>query len=91
MSLATVYTTLAALAKTGNVLELTMDPDKKRYDPQTTSHNHLICVSCKRIVDLPGSIHTELPDEGISDFTIIESHVEAYGLCPKCKAIKNNV
>ncbi|MGC1454926.1 MAG: transcriptional repressor, partial [Nitrospirota bacterium] len=32
MSLATVYTTLAALKERGVVLELTMDPDKKRYD-----------------------------------------------------------
>ena len=35
MSLATVYTTLAALKERGNVLELTVDPDKKRYDPTT--------------------------------------------------------
>jgi len=35
MSMATVYTTLAALKQRGNVLELTVDPDKKRYDPTT--------------------------------------------------------
>jgi Fur family peroxide stress response transcriptional regulator len=89
MSLATVYTTLAALAKTGNVLELTVDPDKKRYDPQTGNHDHLICISCKRIVDIPGAILPELPDGVKNDFTIIETHVEVYGLCPHCKTTAN--
>jgi Fur family peroxide stress response transcriptional regulator len=85
MSLATVYTTLSALKEKGNVLELTLDPDKKRYDPETGLHNHLICVSCRRIVDVPDDVHVDLPDSVKQDFAIIKRHVEFYGLCPKCK------
>jgi Fur family peroxide stress response transcriptional regulator len=85
MSLATVYSTLSALKEKGNVLELTLDPDKKRYDPETTLHNHLICVVCKRIVDVPEEYQLELPESARQDFSVIKSHVEFYGLCPKCK------
>jgi Fur family peroxide stress response transcriptional regulator len=85
MSLATVYSTLSVLKEKGNVLELTLDPDKKRYDPETSLHNHLICVSCKRIVDVPEGSPLELPESARQDFSVIKSHVEFYGLCPKCK------
>jgi len=85
MSLATVYTTLAALKERGVVLELTMDPDKKRYDPATEDHNHLICINCKRIVDIPGEHRIDLPESAKQDFTVIKSHLEVHGLCPECK------
>jgi Fur family peroxide stress response transcriptional regulator len=85
LSLATVYTTLGALKEKGKVLELTIDPGKKRYDPETSKHNHLICVSCKRIIDLPASNLIDFPEAHGQDFSIIESHVEYYGHCPQCK------
>ena len=33
MSLATVYNTLKVLKRTGNISELSIDSDKKRFDP----------------------------------------------------------
>jgi len=85
MSVATVYTTLAALKEKGTVLELTVDPDKKRYDPTTENHNHLICISCKRIVDIPGEHQLDLSEIAKQNFTVIKSHLEVHGLCPECK------
>lgn len=85
MSFATVYTTLSALRDKGNVLELTIDPQKKRYDPETGSHNHLICVSCKRIIDVPVAFSLDIPDNVKQGFDVTNTHVEFYGLCPKCK------
>ncbi len=88
MSLATVYSTLLALKEKGSLLELTLDPGKKRYDPETSLHNHLMCVSCKRIVDIHGEYKLDLPENARQEFSIISSHVEFYGLCPKCNKIK---
>ncbi|HYA86625.1 MAG TPA: transcriptional repressor [Nitrospirota bacterium] len=85
LSLATVYTTLGALKEKGRVLELTIDPGKKRYDPETAKHNHLICVSCKKIIDIPASNPIDFPEASRQDFSIIESHVQYYGHCPECK------
>ena len=89
MSLATVYTTLSALKAKGVVQELILDPDKKRFDPQTRLHNHLICLSCRRIVDIPRDYRPDLPDGVAEGFAVIESHVEFYGLCPACKNDKD--
>jgi len=85
MSLATVYSTLTALKEKGNVLELTVDPDKKRYDPNTSPHNHLICLKCKTIVDIHDDFRIDLPDSAKQDFDVVKSHVEFYGFCPNCK------
>src|SRR5512135_3326468 len=52
MSFATVYNTLEALRRRGGVMELTLDPDKKRFDPNTEPHHHLICLKCRRIADI---------------------------------------
>lgn len=88
MSLATVYSTLAALKEKGYIIELSVDPDKKRYDPETQPHNHLICIACKRIVDVNGECRLALPEDERQDFVVLESHVEFYGLCPECKQEK---
>ena len=85
ISLATVYTTLGSLKILGRVLELTIDPAKKRYDLETSKHNHFMCISCKQIIDIPATAFVDLPEATNQDFSIIESHVEYYGHCPECK------
>lgn len=89
MSLATIYTTLSALRDRGAVLELMFDPDKKRYDPDTQPHDHLICVSCRNIVDIPEKGAGKMPadDRG---FALIASSVHFYGICPKCRDKDNS-
>jgi len=81
MSLATVYNTLSALERRGQLLKLTIDPSKARYDPNTFPHHHLICNLCKTIADVDTRYRLTLPD---TDFEVTGSHVEFYGICPKC-------
>ncbi len=89
MTLATVYNALSALKEKGGVLELTLDPDRKRYDPETKNHDHLICLSCRRIVDIPVIEKVDLPESAKQDFAVLERHTEFYGICPGCKKKKN--
>ncbi len=84
MSFATVYNTLHALTQAGVLRELTIDPERRRYDPDTSGHHHLICVACGRIADVPGAVAVELPRTTDQDFTLLESHVEFYGYCSAC-------
>lgn len=84
MSFATVYNTLNTLVQAGAVRELTIDPDRKRYDPDTSLHHHLICLDCKKVVDIPGSIAVDLPRGVTRDFTIMGNHIEFYGFCASC-------
>jgi Fur family transcriptional regulator, peroxide stress response regulator len=85
MSFATVYNTLEAIRKKGGVQELTIDPTKKRFDPNTKPHHHLICIRCKRIVDIDGAYDLQVSPDKRNDFEIIGNHVEFYGICPSCK------
>jgi Fur family peroxide stress response transcriptional regulator len=84
LSVATVYNTLNTLAKSGVLRELTIDPGRKRYDPDTSRHHHLICVLCGKIVDIPGGISVNLPGEVVRDFTLLGNHIEFYGHCFLC-------
>src|SRR5574341_1100594 len=76
MSLATVYNTLNMFTRAGTLRELTIDPERKRYDPDTSSHHHLLCVLCGKIVDVPERIAVDLPAEMAHDFAVLGSHVE---------------
>ena len=82
VSLATVYNTLSALERRGQLLKLTIDPSKARYDPNTFPHHHLICTHCKMIEDVDIHYRLALPD---TTFEVTGSHVEFYGTCPKCR------
>jgi Fur family peroxide stress response transcriptional regulator len=85
MSFATVYNTLETLREKGQLLELTIDPDKKRFDPCTEHHHHLICQSCKKVVDVKQHFILELPDHFRDDFIMTGNHIEFYGLCSECR------
>jgi Fur family peroxide stress response transcriptional regulator len=85
MSVATVYNTLEALAERGSVLALTIDPQKKRYDPNTRHHHHLICTRCRKIEDVHADFDLAVPGIRDKGFEVKGSHVEFYGLCPHCR------
>ncbi len=85
MSFATVYNTIHALTKAGVLRELTIDPERKRYDPDTSGHHHLICTSCGKIIDVSEKIRIELPSSMPEDFTILGHHIEYYGQCSACR------
>lgn len=85
MSLATVYNTIEALRRRGRVLEVTIEPTKKRFDPDTRPHHHLICVKCKKIRDIHYEYSLPVSAKERGGFEIIGNHIEFYGLCPLCK------
>jgi Fur family peroxide stress response transcriptional regulator len=85
MSFATVYNTLEALKNKGTVQELKIDHAKKRYDPDSTVHHHLICNKCKNIIDIRKDFNLSLPDEMTKGFEMLGNSIEFYGVCSKCK------
>lgn len=85
MSFATVYNTVDSLREKKKVLELSIDPQKKRFDPNTEPHHHLMCVECKAIIDIPRNFALYLTESERCNFEIIGNHVDFYGVCPRCK------
>ncbi len=91
MSFATVYNTLNVLTRQGTLRELTIDPARKRYDPDTSRHHHFICVRCGKIFDVPEEIRVELPKTVLENFTVEGHHIEFHGYCPQCRKKRKNV
>ena len=90
MSFATVYNTLETLKEKGVIKELSIDPDKKRFDPNTSPHHHLLCLRCKAIKDIFKEFPLALNESEKHDFDIIGHHVDFYGICPRCKGIESD-
>jgi Fur family peroxide stress response transcriptional regulator len=90
MSFATVYNTLNTLVRAGAVRELTIDPDRRRYDPDTSAHHHLICMHCRKIVDITADIPVVISKGMAREFAVIGSHIEFYGICAPCRRKKRN-
>ncbi len=86
MSFATVYNTLELLVSRGKVAELSIDVGKKRFDPDTAPHHHLICRNCRCIEDIFEDFGIEIPGGSRADFEITGHHIEFYGICPSCKS-----
>jgi len=87
LSFATVYNTLQALRDKGEILEITINPQKTHYDPNPKPHHHIICIKCKKIGDIfkDYSKVLQLPYDVISKFKPLGNHIDFYGICMRCR------
>lgn len=85
MSFATVYNNLETLREKGHISSLSIDPARRRYDPDTSCHHHPICLKCKIVVDVYADFKVNVPEEQNTAFEVLGSHIEFYGTCPECK------
>lgn len=87
MSFATVYNTLQALRNRGEILEITIDPQKKHYDFNTKPHHHIVCLDCGKINDIfedySGALR--LPQKIEKEFKFAGNHINFYGVCRQCQ------
>jgi Fur family transcriptional regulator, peroxide stress response regulator len=90
ISMTTVYNTLELLKLQGQVLELpiTIHGEGKRFDSNVTPHDHIICTSCNRVVDIELNINHALllTEKQQCGFDIKKISINVYGLCPECKS-----
>lgn len=89
MSLSTVYNALHGLQREGRVHELAIEPGRSRFDPEPAAHHHLVCVSCRRIVDIGRDFPVRLTPSEARGFRGVHPHVVFYGTCPECQAKTN--
>jgi Fe2+ or Zn2+ uptake regulation protein len=88
MSLATVYHTLNELVGMGELVDLDLGEGKSRYDTDTGGHCHLVCLGCRKVVDImrrPESV--ELLSEEAKGYEIERCDVVFYGRCPECQGV----
>lgn len=86
VSQATVYNTLNELVELGELLELTHDDGRKRYDPNVAHrHHHLVCVDCGRMLDVDAE-EPRLPAAERHGFEVLQVEVTFRARCPECAA-----
>lgn len=91
ISYATIYKTLETLCKIGEIVEVNIEPNKKRYDPFTHPHHHFRCLSCGKIEDIPLEevAFPQVPANVKKKYGITHFTLYLYGLCPACRANSN--
>ena len=97
VGLTTVYRTLDVLVNASLIFKFDFGDGKARYEltqgPKGMHHHHhLVCTSCKRVVDYTDFIDDELEllrrtEKGLSEkyhFRIDNHLIQFYGLCEDC-------
>lgn len=87
VSFATVYNTIEALARMGELVEITIDPERKHFDPNPAPHHHIRCIECGKISDIfmDYGRTLELPDEILGEYELLGNHVDFLGVCSDCR------
>ena len=88
VSVPTVYSALELLADLGFARRVTVAPGAVLYDPRTDDHHHLVCTSCRKVVDIDSRIDTgaALASARGVGFSPERAEVVVTGLCRACRA-----
>lgn len=86
ISRATVYRILKQFAEQGIIAQIHIPESADHYDDFLSPHQHLLCDSCKSLVDLvaPGFPEIQLPQRDASGCEITGVEVIFRGICSKC-------
>ena len=91
ISLATVYKSLETLVNCGLATKLTYSDGSARYDARVDPHHHAKCVSCGRVLDVPGQLredHLRSLTRGLDGFSVLGYRLELTGFCGSCSPHK---
>lgn len=87
ISLGTVYRNLDLLSSAGIIKKLHLEESQMRFDGNTEPHNHIYCVRCGRVADVPSSIDMSYLTQNIqTDFIVLKANLILSGICPRCLA-----
>lgn len=86
ISLATVYKALETLVGCGLATKLTYGDDSARYDGRTDPHPHARCLSCGRVLDVPGTLDLQQLERlgTVNGFAVEGYRLELVGHCEPC-------
>ncbi|HSF34270.1 MAG TPA: Fur family transcriptional regulator [Candidatus Tectomicrobia bacterium] len=86
LSLATVYNALEALVEAGLASKLAFGDGSARYDIRTDQHDHIHCLGCGMLRDLPPRLTRDsLGDVPEAGFQVTGYRLELLGYCAACR------
>jgi len=86
ISFATVYNSLRYLKDAGHIAEISFGNGASRFDRITHRHDHAICTSCGKLVDIEMEHPAELVKKAArqSKFKPESLEFTLRGICPEC-------
>ncbi len=86
ISFATVYNSLRYLKDAGHIAEIQFGSGASRFDRMTQRHDHAICTTCGKLVDIEMELPAELIENAarFSKFTPESIEFTLRGVCPEC-------
>lgn len=84
ISLATVYKTLETLAENQLISKVTSLHDLARYDGDTSRHHHLVCLRCRKVVDIHDESLNQLNFADQQGFKVSGYRIQVEGICADC-------
>lgn len=90
ISFATVYKILETFEQNGIISKVTSLHNTLRYDPLIEHHHHIICVKCKKIIDLNNKELDDIPipTEVKKGNRVLDFSVHFNVICSDCKRKK---
>ena len=91
ITLATIYSTLGVLERSGFIQELPFEK-MSRYEPNMDPHVNLVCIECENEMDADAgqeavvSLRNRILNESV--FEVAWQRVDFYGWCPVCAESK---
>ena len=87
ISLATVYKTMEMLAENNLIVKVTPLHDMARYDCNPDFHHHLVCVKCKKIIDIQSDAMGpfNIPKDIDKEYKILNFRIQIDGICKNCQ------
>ncbi len=87
ISLATVYKTLETFEKHNIISVVTPLHETVRYDAEMKNHHHIVCVRCKKVVDLMDDDLDKLqvPKKVIKGNTFVDFNIQFNVVCAECR------
>jgi Fur family peroxide stress response transcriptional regulator len=91
MTLATIYSNLGVLERSGMIQELPF-AKMSRYESNVGPHVNLVCIQCENVMDADAGQEAVLRLKNRisshSNFEVAWQRVDFYGWCPRCAAAK---
>ena len=91
MTLATIYSNLGVLERSGMIQELPFEK-MSRYEPNMDPHVNLVCIQCETVMDADAGqdavLELKSQISGQSNFQVAWQRVDFYGWCPSCAAAR---
>ncbi|MCH8028712.1 MAG: transcriptional repressor [Candidatus Dadabacteria bacterium] len=89
VSLTTVYRTLETFEGRGVISVVNTLYNAARWDAKTEQHNHLVCVSCKKVEDLYDDTSVNLELDNKKGFRVLGYNLLINGICKECQEMRS--